>query len=71
MRTTHNSKSDTTDIPRVSGRVSVTTSQGSRYFWIDVGTWPESRAATLTVDTSKALRKALKRAERISQGAAL
>lgn len=67
MRTQHSVNSDTTVISNTLKRVSVTTSRGSVIFWIDLGTWPDSMAASLTVSQSRALRKALKRAERIAQ----
>lgn len=67
MRTRHNANSDTTLIPGTGERVSVTTSRGSGIYWIDLGIWPDNKAATLSVDASKALRWALERAERIAQ----
>ncbi len=67
QRTTHNPNSDTTTVQTVLDRVSVTTSRGRQHFWLDIGVWPNNTAATLTVEQSRQLRKALKRAERIAQ----
>lgn len=64
-RIVHNENSDTTVID-TNTRVSVTTSRGNS-FWLDLGVYPDNLAATLTIEDSKALRKALKRAERIAQ----